>query len=109
MRGPMSGASLLGVGVGLLVGAAAGLVFAPMRGGQMRATLRSRGGEIGATLRSRADQARQQGLRLLEEGRRAFRTTNAPIEGETRTLTATLGEIAQFHTGSPADTYEARS
>ena len=74
----------------------------------MRATLRSRGGQMGATLRSRAEQARQQGLMLLEEGRRAFRTT-APIEAERGTLTATLGEIAQLHTGSPADTYEAQS
>jgi gas vesicle protein len=86
------------MGVGLLVGAAVGLVLAPMRGGQMR-----------AALRSRADQARQQGMMLLEEGRRAFRTSHAPIDAERGTLTATLGEIAQLHTGSTADTYEAQS
>jgi gas vesicle protein len=94
----MSGGSLLGVGVGLLVGAAAGLILAPMRGGQMR-----------ASLRSRADHAWQQGMMLLEEGRRALRTTTAPAEGERQSLTATLGEIAQRHSGSAADTFEAQS
>jgi gas vesicle protein len=104
----MSGASLLGVGVGLLVGAAAGLMFAPMRGGQMR-----------ASLRSRADQAWQHGMMLLEEGRHALRTTSAATsstspsvsttEAPGTPLTATLGEIAQIHSGSAADIFEAQS
>ena len=94
MRGSMSAASLLGVGLGLLAGAAAGLLLAPVRGSQMR-----------ASLRSRADHAVDRGMRLLEEGRQAFRTSRtAEAPGP---LTATLGEMAQFHSGTHAD--EARS
>lgn len=102
MQGPMSGVSLLGVGVGLLVGAAAGLMLAPMRGGQLR-----------ASLRSRADQAWQHGTMLLEEGRNALRTRPSDASSDAVTpaapLTATLGEIAQIHSASTADMFEARS
>lgn len=93
MLGSMSAASLLGVGLGLLAGAAAGLLLAPMRGREMR-----------ASLRSRADYAVDRGMMLLEEGRRAFRTSRA---AEAAPLTATLGEIAQLHSGARAD--EAQS
>jgi hypothetical protein len=40
--------------------------------------------------------ALDRGLMLIEEGRRAFRTSSAPPPETTR-LTATLGEIAQTH------------
>jgi hypothetical protein len=93
---------MAGVGLGLLVGVAAGLLMAPMRGSQMR-----------ASLRSRADNAVSRATALLEEGRRAFRTSSAepalqrPEGPPTATLTATLGEIAQMHGGVPLS--EARS
>jgi hypothetical protein len=92
MVGKMSAASMMGLGVGLLAGAAAGLLMAPMRGSEMR-----------SSLRARTDQALDRGMRLIEEGRRALRTTPAPGP-----LTATLGEIAQLHTGTPLPS-EARS
>lgn len=95
MFGSMSGASILGLGVGLIAGAAAGLLMAPMRGREMRGALRSRS----ERLRTRADQAYDRGMMLLEEGRRAFRTTRNAA-GENTPLTATLGEIAQIHSGS---------
>ena len=91
----MSGASVLGVAFGLLAGAAAGLLMAPMRGDRMR-----------HSLRERADQARQRGMALLEEGRRAFRATRE--SGETGPLTATLGDIARMHSGREGR-FEAQS
>ena len=79
-----------------------GLLVAPMRGSQMR-----------ASLRSRADLARDRGMMLLEEGRRAFRTTRseasrAAAPATPETLPATLGEIAQMHSGVHARDLEAQ-
>lgn len=85
---------MLGLGLGLLAGAAAGLLLAPMRGAQMR-----------SSLRARADHALDRGIRLIEEGRRALRTSEPPTPPP---LTATLGEIAEMHTGTPLPS-EARS
>lgn len=90
--------SLLGLGVGIAAGVAAGLLVAPMRGADMR-----------RSLRSRADDAVDRGLMLLEEGRRAFRTRGtAPTPG-TVPLAATLGEIAEMHSGNDFALDEARS
>jgi gas vesicle protein len=83
----MSGASLMGVAVGLAAGAAAGLLAAPMRGSDMR-----------ASLRSRADGALDRGLNLLDEGRRAFNRSGVHA-AVPETLTATLADIAQTHPG----------
>jgi hypothetical protein len=105
MLGQMSGASMMGLGMGLLAGVAAGLLFAPSRGSQLR-----------ATLRSRADGAWDRGMMLLEEGRRAFRTGGSEISAAgttgsagTATLTASLGEIAQMHSGTGPLDLGARS
>jgi gas vesicle protein len=92
----MVGMSIIGLGLGLLAGVAAGLLMAPMRGSQMR-----------QSLRERADQARHRGMALLEEGRRAFRETRA--SGETGPLTATLGDIARTHSGRDVAGDEGRS
>jgi hypothetical protein len=99
----MSGASLMGLAVGMAAGVAAGLLAAPMRGAEMR-----------ASLRTRADGALDRGLQLLEEGRRAFRTgrgttADAAIDAAPVPLTATLGEIAQIHSSNSLSSYEARS
>jgi gas vesicle protein len=91
----LSGSSMLGIGVGLLAGAAAGLLMAPMRGSQMR-----------ASLRSHADSALDRGMTLVEEGRRAFRTRMAR---ESEPLTAPLAEIAQMHSRSEFYDFGARS
>ncbi len=87
----------MGLAVGLVAGVAAGLLAAPMRGSDIR-----------ASLRSRTDSALDRGSRLLEEGRRAFQRSNV---GETapEALTATLGEIAQTHPDAEPLTTEARS
>ena len=88
---------MMGLGVGLLAGVAAGLLMAPMRGSQLR-----------ASLRSRADDALDRGMMLLEEGRRAFSTGSAASAPAPEPLTATLGEIAQMHSGTRLPS-EARS
>jgi gas vesicle protein len=85
----MSGTSVMGLAVGLAAGVAMGLLAAPMRGSSMR-----------ASLRSRADDALARGLSLFEDGRRAFNrsgdATDAAVPAP-ETLTATLGEMSQFH------------
>ena len=83
MVGTMSGSSMIGLGLGLVAGVAAGLLLAPMRGSQMR-----------QSLRSRADGALDRGMSLIEEGRRAFRTRRLGAQSESAPLTATVGEIA---------------
>ena len=92
-----AGPSMIGLLVGLAAGVAAGLLAAPMRGRDMR-----------ASLRSRADEAIHRGSRLIDQGRRAFNrsqvTPPAPVG-----LTATLGEIAQTHPVSAPISSEARS
>jgi hypothetical protein len=98
----MSGAPVIGLAVGLAAGVAAGLLAAPMRGSDMR-----------ASLRSRADGALDRAMRLLEEGRRAFRTGGAGIAPAGTTapvaLTATLGEIAELHSSDELTSLEGRS
>jgi hypothetical protein len=96
----MSGASMMGLVVGLAVGAAGALLAAPMRGSDLR-----------ASLRSRADGAIDRGLRLLEEGRRAFRTSSAAPAMSTSgsSLTAPLGEIAEWHSPNEFSSFEGRS
>ena len=79
---------MVGIGLGLLAGAAAGLLLAPRRGTEIR-----------ASLRARADLALERGMSLLEEGRRALRTSQS--DESPAPLTATLGEIAQMHSGEP--------
>ena len=76
----------MGMAIGVAAGVAAGLLAAPMRGSDMR-----------ARLRSRADSALDHGLTLLEEGRRAFRTSpESSVATPSGQLSATLGEIAAY-------------
>ena len=94
----MKSVSLLGLGLGLAAGAAAGLLAAPMRGAEMR-----------RSLRSRADDAYGRGKQLLDDGRRRFRAPDAPVTAPGSALSATLGEIAQMHSGDELSSFEARS
>jgi gas vesicle protein len=117
----MPAVSLVGLGVGLVAGAAVGLLATPMRGAEIR-----------RTLRSRADDAVERGMTLIEEGRRAFRTRgaadasatsvatastpssralNAPSSSPVSrgSLSATLGEIAQLHSGDELSSLGGRS
>lgn len=106
MRGRFSGASAIAAGVGLLAGVTAGLLLVPMRGSQMR-----------ASLRNRADRALDRGMALVEEGRRVFGTaagspasvTPASVATAAAPLTATIGEIAQLHEGPVGTRIEAQS
>lgn len=89
----MSGASLVGFAAGLAAGVATGLLAAPMRGRDMR-----------ASLRSRADDALDHGRMLVEDGRRAFSRSDGAAGARAAaavtppgTLTASLGDIAQLH------------
>jgi hypothetical protein len=94
-----SAVSILGLGLGLAAGAAAGLLAAPMRGVEMR-----------RSLRTRADDALDRGRRLVEEGRDAFRTRLVASDLPPATpLSATMGEIAQMHSGNDFNSLEARS
>ena len=83
----MSNTSLIGLAVGAAMGLVAGLLAAPMKGSAMRALLRDRG------------------LSLIEEGRRALRTSVT----EPEPLTATLGEIASIHDGAQPSSLGATS
>jgi hypothetical protein len=85
----MPAGSLMGFGIGLAAGVAAGLLAAPMRGADTR-----------RTLRSRADSALGRRGTMLDEGRHALRTrqTTSPTPGSAP-LAATLGEIAEMHSG----------
>ena len=92
----------MGLAVGVAAGLTAGLLAAPMRGDQMRATLRERATDGSARLQSMATSGRgwaqgaiDRALSLIEEGRRAFATT--PRVSDPAPLTATLGEIARMH------------
>jgi gas vesicle protein len=96
MIGTPAGTSMIGFGLGLLAGVAAGALLAPMGGREMR-----------ASLRSRADQAWDRGMTLFEEGKRAFRTNREAAAGPA--LSATIGEIAQMHSGREALRHEAQS
>jgi len=107
--------SLMGLAVGVAAGLAAGLLAAPLRGTDMRATLRSRAVDGSARLQTLASsgrgwvqQAIERATRLLEEGRRAFNTTRPASLGDPAPLTASLGEIAQMHSDSDAIYFEGR-
>jgi gas vesicle protein len=96
----MPGTSMMGLALGLAAGVAAGLLAAPMRGSDMR-----------ASLRTRADDALGRGSRLLEQGRRALNRTAVTATPATppAALTATIGEIAQTHADIEPPISEARS
>ncbi len=106
----------MGLAVGVAAGLAAGLLAAPMRGSEMRSTLRSRATDGGARLQSLTSSGRQWASQAIDrsmlrfnEGRRAPQTFAPVPEAAPATLTASLGEIAQLHSGTEFDTSEARS
>jgi hypothetical protein len=110
----MSGSTLMGLAVGVAAGLTAGLLAAPLRGSDLRAVLRQRAADGSERLQSFASSSRgwvldalDRGLMLIEDGRRAFRTSAAPPIATER-LTATIGEIAQSHGQGPIG-MEARS
>jgi gas vesicle protein len=100
----------MGLALGVTAGLALGLLAAPMRGSAMRARLRDRAAERGTRLQSLASssrdwaaQALERGWSLLEQGRRALRTTEAAP------LHATMGEIATMHNGTQPSSYGVTS
>jgi gas vesicle protein len=106
---------MMGLAVGVAAGLAAGLLAAPMRGADMRASLRSRAGDGSARLqtlasssRGWAHQAIERAMMLFEEGRRAFNTSNTPAYNSAAPLTASLGEIAQLHAPNGSVDVEGR-
>ena len=95
-----SGRSMLGLALGVAAGAAAGLLFAPARGTEVRNSLRTRANDANAMLQSYATSARA----WAEEQMNALRESNSsrpepvrsvPMAGSS--LTATVGEIASAH------------
>ena len=106
----------MGLAIGVAAGLAAGLLAAPMRGHDMRANLRSRAVDGGARLQSLASSSRgwannaiDRAMMLIDEGRRAFNTNRTPMVAAPATLTATLGEIAQFHSGGDLGRFQGPS
>ena len=106
----VSQASLMGLAVGVTAGLAVGLLMAPTRGSDMRARLRDRASDGSARLQSLASSSRDwathaidRGLSLVEQGRRALRTSTP------EPLRATVGEIASMHDGSQPSSYGVTS
>jgi hypothetical protein len=98
-----SGASTIGLLIGLAAGVAAGLLVAPLRGSDMRATLRSRADDVLSRFSRVAE-----GDRGNMNRRDAFDSSHRPATAA-GALTAPLGEIAQMHAGIEPLTTEARS
>lgn len=106
----VSGASLVGLAIGVTVGLAAGFLTAPLRGTAMRARLRDRAAEGGVRLQSLASSSRDwaahalnRASSVIDEGRRALRTTRP------EPLRATVGEIASMHEGAQPSSYGVTS
>jgi gas vesicle protein len=109
----MAGSTLMGLAIGVAAGLATGLLAAPMRGGDMRATIRRRAADgnqrlqsLASSTRGWAKQTLDLGWQAVEEGRRAFkahRTAATP-----RPLTASIGDVASRRAGTQPP-WEARS
>ena len=98
-----SGRSILGLALGVAAGAAAGLLFAPARGSEMRSSLRTRAQDANSTLQSYATSVKS----WAEDRLNTLRDANPPRREPIRSvpmaggeLTATVGEIASSHTPS---------
>jgi gas vesicle protein len=92
-----------GLCAGACAGAALALIFTPMRGSEMRNSVRSyasQGGtrltELIASGRCLAEDAVHQASALIEEGRRAFRTRSGMSSSysSSQPLTASVAEIS---------------
>ena len=110
----MSGPALMGLALGTAVGIAAGLLTAPMRGGDMRATIRRRAAEGRGRLDSFASSAGAWAHQSLDRGRQAFEEARhayheARNASPQRPLTAPLGESPTARAGAQSTNPEARS
>jgi gas vesicle protein len=110
----MSGSALMGLAVGAAAGIATGLLAAPMRGGDMRATIRRRAADgrarvqsLTSSTRSWAQHAIDRGWQAVEDGRRAYHA--ARNAAPPRPLTTPLSEVASLHRGGQSSNWEARS
>lgn len=96
-----------GLCAGAVAGAAVALIFAPMRGNEMRRSVRGYASQSGERLsqlmesgRSLAEDAIQRASALIEEGRRVFRTNAgrfsslSTYSSSTQPLTASVAEIS---------------
>lgn len=109
----------MGLAFGVATGLAAGLLAAPLRGSQTRATLRSRATDASQRLQGLAStglawaqQALGLGVMMFEEGREAFNTSrNVSRASGTAPgpLTASLGDIASMHSGTEHRKWEVTS
>lgn len=93
----------MGFAIGMAAGLTAGLLAAPMRGRDMRASIRQRAVDGNARLQSLAESGRSwaqhtadRAVSLVEEGRRAL-STRGVRTSEPQPLTASLGDIATMH------------
>lgn len=100
----------MGLAVGVAVGLVAGLLASPTRGSVTRARLRDRAVDGSARLQSLASSTRDwathtfdRGVSLVEQGRRALRTSHA------EPLRASVGEISSMHDGSEPSSYGVTS
>jgi gas vesicle protein len=87
---------MLGLALGVAAGAAAGLLFAPARGSDVRHSLRTRAHGTNATLQSYATSVKSwagERIKSLRESNRPSEPVRSvPMAGPS--LTATVGEIA---------------
>jgi gas vesicle protein len=102
--GNWSNGSLIGLAVGVAAGVAAGLLMAPMRGRELRQTLRDRAADGSARLQSLASQGRtwceqaiDRSQELLEIGRRAFEESRSA--SATSGMRPAMSEVASRHHG----------
>jgi len=110
----LSTPALMGLAIGAVAGIATGLVTAPMRGRDMRATIRrqaadgrTRAQSLVSSTRDLAQRTLDLGRQAVEAGRWAYRAAlNAP---STPPLTAPLSEMASLHRGGQSSNWEARS
>lgn len=90
---------MLGLALGVAAGAAAGLLFAPARGSEVRNTLRTRANEANSALQSYATSikswADERINTMRESSSRPEPVRSVPMAGPS--LTATVGEIASTH------------
>jgi hypothetical protein len=86
------------------------LIFTPMRGSDVRSSVRSYASQGGARLsellesgRCLAEDAAHQASALIEEGRRAFRTSRASSSGSSSSMSASSYSSSQPLTASVAE------
>ena len=91
---------MLGLALGVAAGAAAGLLFAPARGTEVRNSLRTRADEANAALQSYATSVRswaEERINMLRESNSLRPDPVRSVPMADSSLTATVGEIASGH------------